>query len=886
MMFRRIRIRNVRVIEDLDVELADDVNLVVGPNESGKSTFVLALRAGLFEPHKGSAKAKRELQSWYVNDPPSVSIEFEVRGARYTLTKQFLKGAFARLEGAGRVWHGEDAESQVRELLGARSGGRIVRNEELGFWPLLCVEQGRSGAAVEEDLSEDVRGTLEGRLAAEVGEAVAGRAGRELLERARKEEQRYFTAKDRRPTQELAAAEAEARSAAQALEEACTRRASMRAAAERVAVKQKQLADLEQRLELRERAWRNAAARAQEIFALDARRHELAARVEVLRERRDAAEQKVRARQACEARRAELTAKLADVDAVLSKLAGVLTERQAAHDEAEARTVAAERALDAALARERRAQERLERARLQAELEAINASIELAEAAASELNELRAALALNRLDAAAIRRVRKLATTRAEQASRLDGAAARVRIRARLPLEVHGVRLEAGQEYEWHCTSVQRFDLPSADITISPGGSELPKLRDALFDAERKLETALRDCGVENVAEAERCAEERVQLEQRIARVEERLERYAPHGAEELRRKAMELAARLGVLLPQGSMASSEAEDEGTDLEQARRLAEQARAELVRLRQEREQARAAHDEAQDRYRAARDERDALEKNLKQEEGTLGTFASEVELATEAQLAREQFDEKQYELAVLERRREELGGDRALEDAQQEERSVAGLRQEVNDVRAERERAEGELASFGTKGLHEAVLEAEAEVARTSRRLESVRARAEAARRLVDVLEGARRDLERRLAGPVLRKVRIYLEEIFDDADLKLADGWKVVGLQRGNVEEGFEFLSGGAREQLGVLVRLGLAEVLAGEERLPIILDDALVNTDAGRQAAMVRALYHARRRLQVIVLTCHAHAFDSLGASRRILLPERRRREGRSLAG
>ena len=78
--------------------------------------------------------------------------------------------------------------------------------------------------------------------------------------------------------------------------------------------------------------------------------------------------------------------------------------------------------------------------------------------------------------------------------------------------------------------------------------------------------------------------------------------------------------------------------------------------------------------------------------------------------------------------------------------------------------------------------------------------------------------------------------------------------------------------SGGAQEQLAAhklafLRRLGLAEVLAGEGTLPIVLDDSLVNTDPERIRQIHRVLFRAADRLQVLLLSCHDVLYDRLGA-------------------
>jgi hypothetical protein len=71
-----------------------------------------------------------------------------------------------------------------------------------------------------------------------------------------------------------------------------------------------------------------------------------------------------------------------------------------------------------------------------------------------------------------------------------------------------------------------------------------------------------------------------------------------------------------------------------------------------------------------------------------------------------------------------------------------------------------------------------------------------------------------------LTAPVTERVRPYLREIFPGSTLDAADGFDVMGLQSGNLREPFGELSGGAQEQISLLARIGIAEVLAGEGAL------------------------------------------------------------------
>jgi uncharacterized protein YhaN len=102
--------------------------------------------------------------------------------------------------------------------------------------------------------------------------------------------------------------------------------------------------------------------------------------------------------------------------------------------------------------------------------------------------------------------------------------------------------------------------------------------------------------------------------------------------------------------------------------------------------------------------------------------------------------------------------------------------------------------------------------------------------------------------------------------------------FKVAGLRSGNTQESFDALSGGAQEQLALLVRVGLAEVLCETDILPLVLDDALINSDAQRIHQLQRLLFRASRKLQILILTCHEPLFDTLGADYVISLPVTRR--------
>ena len=73
-----------------------------------------------------------------------------------------------------------------------------------------------------------------------------------------------------------------------------------------------------------------------------------------------------------------------------------------------------------------------------------------------------------------------------------------------------------------------------------------------------------------------------------------------------------------------------------------------------------------------------------------------------------------------------------------------------------------------------------------------------------------------------------------------------------------------EQLSRGTREQLYLALRFGLIQSMGEEaERLPVIVDEVLVNFDLARARGAAAAFVELSRTNQVLVLTCHEWMVD-----------------------
>jgi hypothetical protein len=130
------------------------------------------------------------------------------------------------------------------------------------------------------------------------------------------------------------------------------------------------------------------------------------------------------------------------------------------------------------------------------------------------------------------------------------------------------------------------------------------------------------------------------------------------------------------------------------------------------------------------------------------------------------------------------------------------------------------------------------------------------------------LNNAKGDAREQYFGPVMEELKPLLALLFEQASITFDDGTLLPqSLERNGQDEDIAVLSGGMREQLGVLTRLAFARLLAkGGRTVPVILDDALVYSDDDRIERMFDALHRQARDLQIIVFTCRQRAFEKLG--------------------
>jgi hypothetical protein len=876
MWIRRLAVEHWRGLSFTLDGLAPGLNLIAGPNESGKSRLVEALRFAFFESSSGQAAHKKNLASWGVAPAkPRVSVAFELGGVDWQLDKVYLdRGCNTRLRSRDEDLDGEAAEARLAVLLNvtASSGRTEARLEEQGLWSLLWVEQGASRELPAHNPESQNR--LLDALSREIGEATAGVLGERLLARAAEQASRYYTektwserpllkeARDRLAACEadLAAAVAAHRSiidAADALQRARAEAADLETRhhaavteARETAARQRAAEQLRHALDMAEAALAQAESDRRGATERLAAAEALAGEMRTTTERIGTLEDQTRAAEAGVAAARErferTAAELAD-----------LQQRVDAHD-AEVRRLRRHEALAAQQDRLAQARQRLAVARTLTD---------------RQRQQRDAVDRLPKVTAKDVRSLRDAAARRATALAQLEGASVSIEVTAKSDIEVDGQLLPEGHSTRLLVTDERRIEVgDAASIRVSPGAGELVKLRDAARAAEQQARDLREALNVADADAAELAVRQRAELEAELERIAKDLAERIPEGIDELDRHVQSLQTQVDSAMADAApeqafdpLALTAAEDAlgtlNTKLAEARSRREAEQERLV-------EAREGLARQQGELKTARRANEALQVRLADQPDVATLSASKQaaeRLCADRLAARDDAG----------RRFAEGGGDRLADDVERTAKAEAALAARLRDTRDACLRLETVLGHAHPDARHERVQALEADVTAARTALQRLERDARAARRLYEVLDGEYRTARERLIEPVIERIRPYLADLFPGSEVWLDESLNLKGLRGSDAREAFEFLSGGAREQLALLVRIGLAEVLGTDEPWPLVLDDVLVNTDPERIRRIQRALYHAGRRMQILLFTCHGALFDTLGPDVLVTLPD-----------
>jgi DNA repair exonuclease SbcCD ATPase subunit len=886
-----VTLRNYRIHRELTIDLDRPLTVIGGPNETGKTTIVEAIHRALFLRSRASGAVLDSMRSHFHAGHPAVELTFECGGGRWTVTKQFTGTNTAPTtlaRAGGGTLRSDEAERQLKELVAAEAiGGRNVEERLRMQWAHLWVWQ---GAAADDPLAGDALREPLDRLRERLGSLEEGSVTESRLDaavaRAVADAHAARTREDGTPRVDsplgraaaaLEAARVRVRAAQAAIATLEAAVATVERAETAIVESERSLAARRAEQETNERLLREAQALQVLQAEQQAAAHDTAARLASLAE----GDRQIRD---CAARVADIEARRAP--AAERHAAALVAERDSttrcttARDTARARQQ--EQAEVAELAELYRQAEHLEQRR--AERTGLAGRCGRIARLRAEAAELQARLdALPPVSAADLAALTAGERGRDAAQATLDAIATRIEVvAAAAVVRLGDHELTVGRPET--ITADTTLEVAGARLVITPGGgtslAEATRLRDAAVAA---LADRLRGMAVADADEARRIQPLRQTLEAGLAAKQAAI---ADLGDTQADRDLAALDAEIGGLeaMLTGQARTGFVRPADLDAAVAARQAITARlrelaATLATADAEQQAAEQLAAEAHGQRETAADAVAVIDRDLRDARVRLEVLVEEHgdrrdDALTAATRARDEADARLMETrAALAR----LQPDLLRETSGRLVRAIENLLSAVQTARAERTIALERLRSEGTLDPREdlaTAIAAERNAAATQRHADR-EARAHAL--LARLFAEKKAEIEARFVAPLADRVAGYLRCLFG-AETSVtvgyeADAFTTLELSRpdfGGVRLPFKRLSGGAREQVGVAFRLAMAEILAGEHGgcLPIVLDDAFVNSDPGRVAAIQAMLDRAAGRgLQVIVLSCNHREYDALGA-------------------
>ena len=869
MRFHDIELHNVRAIDSLSITGLAERGVVVisGENESGKTTIAKAIHVALTTKWKSRSSEALSLNSHSSQEKPQVKLRLELDGYEFTLDKIF---GSTKDTGTIVTVHSPTAEvlkdDQAEEWLAARMHNADTKS----LWQVFVAEQGQAQKTLSLGGYAQVTSALQSasgqraETAEEVGlfEAVEAEYGNYFQKNGKERKQLTDVDKELAEAQRVRDEAAKKVREFEALNEEAarneesqhTQRASLPEAKNEVEHWAQALEELEK--------FRVAVSQAQEVSAAAKQQLDLAKQAQQERE--------TFIQQAQDAK---------DQHSVAEKKVAELKE---AFDKEVAALKKAQEDRDAVVTAYREARKAEELAAAEVALGEKRGLVEVLSKRVEKLDELRAQLAEHKeviaRNSVTEEVLEKLLTCEREVATAtavLEASSPSVQLSASSAQEVtvDGEKVGLAPEAE----SVQRavtkplaIEVGDVTVAVQPGdGSDSQQRK--LEKAETSLKEQLEAAGADSVAEAQKAHTRRreaekakFQVETSITAVSDGVE-YHQLTAEldDAKEEARVQGERYRELAGEDAPTEIDLVSAKSRLEEAavgRRGAESER-DNADMRLSKLEKRPAHAN----YTKASSELEGARSVLKVREDSLTTArekASDAEIFAAVENRGKDYEAAEEQLAVAQK---EL----AQRDADDVEASLAGAKQRRDAVEnrlaeLEKRRQEIRVHLDYFDSANEKLAAAEGVVERTQRDRDSMRRRAAAAKTLMEVMTQARAASRNALADPLLRKLEEYGGGVFGagtqftmNEDLQIESRYNADG--KFDVDE----LSGGAQEQLDILLRLAVAGVMEGGQGAPVIIDDALGYSDEHRLRRMNNALAKAGRDMQVLVLTCDEARFD-----------------------
>ena len=881
MRIHRLTLRNVKGVRERTVDFPDTGVIVIeGPNEVGKSTLLEAVDRLLDIRCKASSRSQavRAMQPVGLDEGPYVEAELTVGPYRVVFAKRWLRQTSTTLTVLTPVQEqlsGDDAQMRMSGIL-----------DECLDRPLFeALRFAQAGELTQVALADS--SVLTEALDGAAGADLHTEGGADLLSAVEQEFLTYFTPTGR-PTGPLRAGITQAR-----------------AAQEQAVLAHQRVDEADQLLADRASAQAAAAAAARLVPELEGEvdwarvAAEAALAVVAATDRAVAAEQEARAHAQRSAgdvtSRQRLIEEVARRRASSEALRASAEQAQASIDPLRRALVVAEGRAHAAQEALAGAQQVLGRAMLDrdhlvevAELAALGQRLARAGSLGADLAEAETLLACHPVTPALLRRITDAGHTVDTARAALEAVATVLSVQALTDgqvVEVDGVAetLDCGGDASSQRTLSRETSIvvPGAVRVVVRPQADVTARADRCEAAERAFRDVLAEAGVDDLASARAAADEHDSATREVTRLCAELS--ATLGSDTLEG----LAARVHVLRDSTSAYTRERGDEEglpADVDQARAVQQAAQRDVLRAQQQVEQsgqqcaqARQAVTEALQHAEVTRSRHEAGLLELHRQEEQLARGRAVLDDETLEARAGEASTRHATAVTAWSAARQALAeADPSAAESrlQQALEALRTQRAEAERVRDRLNQLTGRVEMVAAEGRQEAFELAVQTFDEARDQLMSVDRRARAARQLHRTLQQHRDQAHASYVRPYAAELERLGQQVYGGTfGVSVSSDLVITHRHLDGTTVPFDSLSGGAKEQLGILARLAVATLVDPEHGVPVVIDDALGYTDPERLQRVGAVLGAPAASSQVILLTCTPSRYDGIPGATTISL-------------
>ena len=866
---------NYRGITHREIDFPDrGVVVVSGANEIGKSSMIEALDLLLESKDRSSKKDVKQVKPTHADVGAEITAEISTGPYRFVYRKRFHKRCETELTVLAprrEQLTGDEAHDRVRAML--------AETVDTCLWQAQRVLQTASTATV------DLSGcdALSRALDVAAGEAAALPAagnGTEalLVDRIETEYLDYFT-RTGRPTGQWASATNRLRAADEEVARCAAAMAEVDDAVRRHAELTPELARLvaERTAATKQLATAQAAAatvaalagqlkQAEQVAsAADAIRTTSVAAVDERRKTAERIEQRAAVIIELEAAAAAAAEELATAAEVQQAADMMAEQARTAMTAAQSRADAARRNMDQLVARD--------------EADRVASVLAKIAGAQRDLDRTDTELAGIALTAQGMRAIEAAQSAVDVAMGQVELVSAHVDLVAIGDVEVRvdgsARTLTAGETWSTTVSANTEFEVPGVlTVHVAPG-TPASETRAKLVAAQEVLAAALATGGAADVTAARTLDERRQRLMAARDRLSTRIEALTGDvSIDQLRTRLAELTARQPVT---ADLFGIDPDAARAELESATAAVAQAIAEADKHRKVAEAAAKQLGEKETRAALVRDKLTTEQGQItlaRDELARQRAATADAELAVKAAAHEEEARRANTLVAEL---RAELAASApdavaaALRDAERRAEAAGRVHDEV--VEALRE-VKTQLKVYGTEGRKGQLDAAETEREHAEAEFLRVQRRARAADLLRSVITRHRDATRLRYVDPFRSEVERLGRLVFGSSfEVEIDSDLKICSRTLSGRTVPYESLSGGAKEQLGIVARLAGAALVAKEDTVPVVIDDALGFTDADRLVKMGAVFNAVGGDGQVIVLTCSPQRYAAVDGAHHIAL-------------